>query len=139
MAVNTRTEYALRVLLELSQSDMLSAAKICEAQQLPKKYIEHLLAMLKNAGIVSSTAGSQGGYSLAKGPDQISFLDLLNAVGDRSYDTSCEIDSPRHCIGKACNLTNYFSELNDKIKEVFRTYSLADIKQTWKGENNETR
>jgi biotin operon repressor len=69
MAVNTRTEYALRALLEItdSQQDAVSAQKICEHQELPKKYIERLLGNLKAAGLIISSAGAKGGYVLAKG------------------------------------------------------------------------
>ena len=50
MAVNTRTEYALRALLEIADSsrEAVSAKKICQRQALPKKYIEHLLADLNS-------------------------------------------------------------------------------------------
>lgn len=132
MAVNTRTEYALRVLIELSDSGVLSAQKICDAQKLPKKYIEHLLSLLKSAGIVVSSAGSLGGYTLSKDPAQISFLDILNAVEDSSFDTSCDSDSARHCLGEGCTLTHFFLALNTKLQGIFGSYSLADVLKVWK-------
>jgi Rrf2 family protein len=140
MAVNTRTEYALRVLIELAEHGMLSAQKICDTQKLPKKYIEHLLAMLKTSNIVKSSAGSLGGYSLSRKPDEINFRDILSAVEDASFDTSCVPNSGRHCLGSGCKLSLFFHELNGKISEVLGAYSLSDIHKYFKeGHSDETR
>lgn len=138
MAVNTRTEYALRVLIELAHCDgeSISAQKICAAQNLPKKYIEHLLALLKNAGLVNSTAGSLGGYSLAKSAQGISFRDILEAVEDRSFQTSCITESPKHCLGKNCALIPFFSELEERLQDIFGSYSLHSIAGLWQKEQS---
>ncbi|MDD3534923.1 MAG: Rrf2 family transcriptional regulator [Candidatus Cloacimonetes bacterium] len=127
MALNTRTEYALRVLLELADGDMVSAQKICDRQQLPKKYIEHLLALLKNAGIVKSTAGSKGGYSLTRPAAEITFAQILKAVEDYSFSTSCLPDDKRFCVGKYCNLSRFFSKLNRQLEQLFGSYNLEMI------------
>jgi Rrf2 family protein len=131
MAVNTKTEYALRALIEIHDSGHISAQKICEAQNLPKKYIEHLLALLKAAEIVVSNPGSLGGYSLAKAPDQISFADVLNAVEDSSFSTACEDFNGEYCLGESCHLSPFFTELENKLQQVLRSYTLEDILKIW--------
>ena len=132
MAVNTKTEYALRVLLELSEAKQMSAQKMSDAQQLSKKYIEHLLSLLKSAGIVKSSIGSKGGYVLAKDLTDISFLDLLKAMEDNSFNAACDLDSQRSCMGEGCNLTVFFDILEHRLHEVFASYTLADVKRVWK-------
>lgn len=140
MAVNTKTEYALRVLIELAEHGLLSAQKVCDTQKLPKKYIEHLLAMLKSANIVQSAAGSQGGYSLTRKPEEISFADILKAVEDSSFDSSCVPENGRHCLGNGCKLSLFFHELNDRILDVLSNYSLADIHKYFiEGQKDESR
>lgn len=131
MAVNTKTGYALRALIEIAQQGQLSAQKICEAQGLPKKYIEHLLSLMKAAKLINSTAGIQGGYSLAKDPEEISFLSLLNAVGDESFDASCGKRLGNFCLGQDCALAPFFIELGDKMNKVFESYTLKDIINIW--------
>ncbi|MDD2596838.1 MAG: Rrf2 family transcriptional regulator [Candidatus Cloacimonetes bacterium] len=133
MAVNTKTEYALRVLLELSEAKQMSAQKMSDAQQLSKKYIEHLLSLLKSAGIVKSSIGSKGGYTLAKELEDISFMDLLDAMEDTSFSAACEAGTQRSCVGEGCNLTLFFAAMNSKLADVFRAFSLADAKRYWKG------
>ncbi len=131
MAVNTRTGYALRALLEIARQGKVSAQKICEAQGLPKKYIEHLLSLMKAAELINSSAGILGGYSLAKEADEITFLSLLNAVGDESYATSCGHGLGKYCHGPECALAPFFTEMEDKLNKVFESYTLKDILNIW--------
>ncbi len=135
MAVNTKTEYALRALLAIYSEGYISAQKICDEQKLPKKFIEHLLSLLKAAGLVKSTAGSAGGYELARDPLNISFQDLLKAVGDKSYATSCENRSLKYCLGDECSLSPFFSQLESQLDEIFQSHSLQDIINIWERKN----
>jgi Rrf2 family protein len=135
MAVNTRTEYALRALLEMLESTegAVSAQKISERQVLPKKYIEHLLHSLKSAGLIVSSAGSKGGYVLSRDPDSISLLDVMQAVDDRSLELSCSMDK-EFCLGQNCRLSPFFNELADRQRKLFSSYSLSRIEGIFSGE-----
>jgi len=127
MAVSTRIEYALRALLEIAEQGHISAQKICDAQNLPKKYVEHLLSQLKSSGIVQSTPGSLGGYSLSKDASAVSFFDVVNAVEDDSYNARCEVGDQRFCLGDECALSPFFTMLDNKLTEVLSSFSLEDI------------
>lgn len=136
MAVTTRSEYAIRALLEIASSntEAISAQRICENQGLPKKYIERLLGNLKNAGLISSSSGARGGYILAKPADQIKLLDILAAVEDSSLDPTCSNGSNRFCPKEQCELRGFFRELGGAINKLLAGYSLGDIHRQWKGE-----
>ncbi len=129
MSVNTRTEYALRALLEMQgyERDPVSAQKICDRQQLPKKYVEHLLSALKSAGLINSSAGSKGGYALSRPADAISLLDVMQAVEDSSLQMDCVMNKGEHCLGDGCRLSEFFSELSDQQKELFSSHNLKSI------------
>lgn len=131
MAVSTRIEYALRALIEIAMQGHVSAQKICDEQNLPKKYVEHLLSQLKNDGIIDSTPGSLGGYSLAKEATAISFHDVITAVEDSSFNARCEAGDQRYCLGEECTLAPFFTLLDNKLNEVLKSYSLADIIRIW--------
>lgn len=135
MAVNTRTEYALRALLEIADSpkEAVSAQKICDHQALPKKYIERLLGNLKAAGLIESCSGAKGGYNLAKPASQISLKQVLQAVEDDSLDPTCSAGSTRFCPGGDCALRAFFTKLGDEMTKMLSEYSLADIYGGWKG------
>ncbi|MDY0152844.1 MAG: Rrf2 family transcriptional regulator [Candidatus Cloacimonas sp.] len=136
MAVNTRTEYALRALLEIADSptEAVSAQKICDKQDLPKKYIERLLGNLKNAGLIISSAGSRGGYSLALPAGEISLMQVLAAVQDDSLDPTCNSASTRFCPKGNCPLSSFFSQLGGEVQKLLSTHTLESIYDTWKGE-----
>lgn len=137
MAVNTRTEYALRALLEIADNpqDAVSAQKICERQALPKKYIERLLSNLKTAGLVVSSSGAKGGYFLGREAKDITLQQVLQAVDDDSLDPTCNSSSSRFCPGGECALRGFFTQLGTELKQMLSNYTLAQIYDTWKGEN----
>lgn len=128
MAVNTRTEYALRALLEIHDNleGSISTQMICKLQQLPKKYVEHLLNSLKNAGLINSSAGSKGGYVLARPAEKISLYDIMEAVDDHSLELDCEMDK-QYCLGTKCGLKPVFKDLAAKQRKLFQTYTLDRI------------
>lgn len=136
MAVNTRTEYALRALLEMQRNgkEAISAQKICVNQQLPKKYVEHLLGALKSAGLITSSAGSRGGYVLACPARNISLYDVMKAVGDLTLELDCCMDK-QFCMGDKCVLSHIFSEIGQKQRLLFSSYTLDQIGKEYQRNN----
>ena len=129
MQISTRTEYALRALLEMLKMDgaPVSAQKICERQILPKKYIERLLGNLKNAGITESLSGVKGGYTLARKPERITLLQVMQAVEDHSWEMSCISNPPEHCVGRGCGLQNVWKDVYTKMQHILGGYDLLMI------------
>ena len=129
MAINTRTEYALRALVELAGCGdiALSAREICLRQELPKKYVEHLLAGLKAAEIISSSTGSKGGYVLSRPPQQINLAQIMTAVDDKSQDLNCYACKEIFCLGENCGLSEVFKELTEQLSAVLESYKLSDF------------
>ena len=97
MNISSRCDYALRAVVELArraQSDMpYTATAIAEEQNIPEKYLVHILLQLKRAGIVRSVRGAQGGYMLAQLPPAISLLDVVTAVEGPILEPLPGIDS----------------------------------------------
>jgi len=133
MSVNTRTEYALRALLEMywNSVEPVSAQKICDRQQLPKKYVEHLLSALRGAGLISSSAGSRGGYALTRAPEEISLLDVMRAVDDTSLHMDCLANKGEHCLGDSCRLSAFFMALAEDQKQLFASHSIKSIAEKY--------
>ena len=84
MNISSRCDYAVRAVVELARRARndapLTATAIAEEQNIPEKYLVHILLQLKRAGIVSSVRGAQGGYLLVQLPVAISLLDVVTAV-----------------------------------------------------------
>lgn len=58
----------------------MTATVIAEKQQIPDKYLVHILLQLKRVGIVRSVRGAQGGYLLARSAEGVTLLDIVTAV-----------------------------------------------------------
>jgi Rrf2 family protein len=83
MLFSTKAEYGIRLMVELGKtadSAPVSLSSVADAELLPLSYLEHLVAKLREAGLVSSTRGAHGGYQLARPPEEIEMLDVVQAL-----------------------------------------------------------
>lgn len=84
--LSQRTKYALKALMSLADEavredgDPLTIEEIARRSGTPKRFLEHILLELRNAGYISSRRGRAGGYVLIKEPKAISLSDLLRRV-----------------------------------------------------------
>jgi Rrf2 family protein len=85
MRVTAKVDYAVRAAILLADAAERSAGplkgdQIARAQQIPVKYLENILSELRQAGIVRSQRGAEGGYWLGKAADEVSLADIIRAV-----------------------------------------------------------
>ncbi|MBE9161215.1 MULTISPECIES: Rrf2 family transcriptional regulator [Microcoleaceae] len=89
LELSSRVEYALLALLELAsqhpKDSPLTVNEITASQEIPERYLDQILAVLRRASIVQSLRGAKGGYLLAKEPWQITLLEVFSTLegGDR--------------------------------------------------------
>jgi Rrf2 family cysteine metabolism transcriptional repressor len=84
--VSVKGEYALQAIFDLASqtgNEPVKIADIARRQQIPQKFLELILASLKQGGFVESRRGAEGGYLLAKRPDAITVGDVLRFVEGR--------------------------------------------------------
>ena len=81
MKISAKTDYACRALIELSlhwpKSDPKGITAIADNQNIPIKYLPHILIQLKSMGIVESVRGQHGGYLLVKAPKEIRLSEIV--------------------------------------------------------------
>jgi Rrf2 family transcriptional regulator, cysteine metabolism repressor len=89
MLFSTKAEYGVRLMVELGrragttapeEAGPVALAAVAEAEMLPLAYLEHLVAKLREAGLVTSVRGAHGGYRLAKPASEIAMLDVVEAL-----------------------------------------------------------
>lgn len=134
MPVNTKTEYAIRALIEMVVSDReaISARHICARQNLPKKYVEHLLSGLKQAELITSSSGSRGGYVLNRKAAEITLQMIMDAVDDHSMDPACGHNRDEYCLGSTCGLNGVFGQISGDMRKLFSAYTLKDFYESYK-------
>jgi Rrf2 family protein len=83
MRLTTKSRYGLRALFDIAYNCGTMPAQIQDIsrrQEISPRYLEQIFQSLTRAGILNSKRGPQGGYSLARKPDQITVLEILNAT-----------------------------------------------------------
>ena len=83
MLFSTKAEYGVRLMVALGRSEgsgPVALSTVAEAEMLPLSYLEHLVAKLRQAGLVTSVRGAHGGYLLAKPAGEIAMLDVVEAL-----------------------------------------------------------
>lgn len=83
MRVSTKSDYAVRALIEIASSGdagALSAEELGRRQEIPRGFLQSILADLRRADIVLSQRGPSGGWRLARPADQVSVADVIRAV-----------------------------------------------------------
>ena len=128
MKFNTKTRYGVRVVLELA----LNADKeggtlqkeIAETQDVSVKYLDHIIASLKKAGLITNMGGKKSGYVLAKKAGEISVYDVYAAFEDDLAIIDCLL-SEGECPRKgSCVMKDYWCELNDTIRNNMQSMNI---------------
>jgi len=81
--ISAKADYAVRAAVELAAASgekPVKAERIATAQDIPLNFLENILGELRHAGIVRSHRGAEGGFRLAKPPEQVTIADLIRAV-----------------------------------------------------------
>ena len=84
--ITQKMKYALKALLALADEaatgkpQALTIEAIAKRSGTPKRFLEHILLEVRNAGVIASTRGRSGGYSLIKQPAEISISELLRTI-----------------------------------------------------------
>ena len=100
MNISVKGEYALQAIFDLAAntgSEPVKIAEIARRQKIPQKFLELILASLKQGGFVESRRGAEGGYMLAKRAESISVGDVLHFVEGRQEERARlrkQTDSP---------------------------------------------
>ena len=89
MHFSVKGEYAVKAIFDLASQppgEPIKIAEIARRQQIPQKFLELILASLKQAGFVQSKRGAEGGYSLARPAETITVGNVLRFVDGRQND-----------------------------------------------------
>ncbi len=130
MRISTRGRYSTRLMLELAQrynEGPIFLKDISRAQDISLKYLSQLIMPLKIAGLVKSTRGAHGGYSLARSPEKISLKEIIEAVEGPIKLVDC-IDQEDFCDrDDDCITRKIWAEITNDISEKLNRITLKEI------------
>lgn len=133
LRLSLKTEYGLRALMELAAragGPPVPARTIAKGQGIPLRFLEHQLATLHKAGLVSSHRGAGGGCSLARPADEIKVGEIIEVLegpispmfclDPEEHDTNCP--QTHHC-----GLQELWMRLETAVRGVLEQTTLADL------------
>jgi Rrf2 family protein len=131
--ISQKARYALRALLYLAArggDEPVQIAEIAAAENLPRKFLEQILAELKKPGIVRSHRGRSGGYSLGRPARDISFADVLRVTdGPLALSPCVSVMAYRKCDDcfeeSVCAIRKALLAARDSTAEILESRNLA--------------
>jgi Rrf2 family protein len=127
MAISVKGEYALQAIFDLAlngRGEPVKIAEIARRQKIPQKFLELILAGLKQGGFVESRRGADGGYLLARTPEQINVGQVLQFVeGRRSQNTRRQ--KPESPFG------DMWRRVDEAVSGIVDHTTFADLVREW--------
>jgi len=132
MRLSTKGEYASRAMLELSlryEDGPLHSREISKAQEIPPRFLEQILLLLKRAGYLKSRKGQKGGYVLAKPPAEINVAEVIRVMDGPLAPIDCvSVMAHQTCpMEKTCGLRWLWKDVRDAVAEILEKTTFADL------------
>lgn len=136
--ITQKMKYALKALLALADEasqprpEALTIEAIARRSATPKRFLEHILLELRNAGYVAATRGRAGGYALIKPPAEISVSELLRLIDGPIAPLPClsrrAYQRCEDCTDEAtCRIRKVFAEVFWSYLVLIESLTLADM------------
>lgn len=131
MKISTKGRYALRMLLDLAEhrnDGFIALKEIAQRQNISKKYLEQIVPVLNKSDILRTNRGFQGGYQLAKAPEQYTVGEILRLTEGNLAPVSCLEHHPNECErSRDCVTLPVWEGLHRVINEYLDSITLQDL------------
>jgi len=128
--VSAKADYAVRAAVELATAGegvIVKGDQVAEAQSIPIKFLENILVDLRQAGIVNSRRGPEGGYWLARPAAEVTVADVMRAAEGPLASVRGEKPEDLGYAGSAEPLRDVWVALRAGLRDVLEHVTLADI------------
>src|SRR3954470_20081169 len=133
MNISVKGEYALQAIFDLASQrpgEPIRIADIARRQKIPQKFLELILASLKQAGFVESRRGAEGGYLLSRPPESLTVGEVLRYIeGPRGKSRSRR-------KGAVTPFSELWEQVDAAVGGVIDKTTFADVLRTWHEQQN---
>ncbi|HCA29467.1 MAG TPA: Rrf2 family transcriptional regulator [Ruminococcaceae bacterium] len=141
MKISSRGRYGLRMMVEIARhnpGDWVSIKDISIHQGVSVKYLEQIVTGLTKSGLLLSYRGSQGGYTLAKSPEQYTAGEILRAIEGNLAPVACLDSKTNHCDRRdICPTIHFWVGLHEVINKYVDSTTLKDLVDMGESQLNE--
>src|SRR5690349_20179254 len=118
---------AVTYLANTPAGEIVSNTTICNALQMPDRFVLQVMRLLVVAGIVKSTRGVYGGFQLAKPANKVTLLEIIEAV-DGPIDANRDVELPGMSNNIAATVENALSAIESDARKRLRAVTLASLR-----------
>jgi Rrf2 family protein len=128
--VSAKVDYALRAAVELAALEQdwpIKGERLAAGQEIPLRFMENILGELRQAGIIGSKRGAEGGYLLARPPAEISLAEVIRAVDGPLANIGGQRPDQLTYEGSATELREVWIAVRAALRSVLEQVTLADV------------
>ena len=133
LELSRKSDYALRAVIYLaglSPERYGRVGEIAKARSIPQAFLAQILPLLANRGVVRSQQGAHGGYTLARPPSEITFLEIIEAVEGPLRLNKCTGEQHDDCmLQETCEMHSVWSAAQKLTAEFLGNVTMADMLQ----------
>jgi Rrf2 family protein len=126
--ISQTVEYALRAVVHLASEAPAARTtdQVAKATRVPRAYLSKVLQSLRRAGLVHSQRGIGGGMTLTKSPEELTILEVVNAVEPIQRIRTCPLELAAHGV-HLCPLHRRLDNALELFEDAFRNTTLAEV------------
>ena len=136
MRTTAKVDYAVRAAIELarvhpvdgSRPTPITRQQIADAQDIPSKFLEHILADLRRGGLVASVRGTDGGYWLRRSPSEVSMADIIRAAEGPLADVRGQRPEMLDYPDELAVLQRAWIAVRANLRAVLERVTIADLR-----------
>jgi Rrf2 family protein len=128
MQITRQADYAVRAmvyLVQLGADRRAATSQIAQEKQIPPSFLAKIVSQLSVAGLLQTSRGAHGGVSLARPPEAISLLDVVEAIDGPILLNECVEDSGACVFGESCQIKPVWCDAQRELVERLKTTTFA--------------
>ncbi|HSQ27424.1 MAG TPA: Rrf2 family transcriptional regulator [Anaerolineales bacterium] len=130
MQITRQADYAVRAVLYLAQlgpEKKAATSQIAQEQQIPPSFLAKIVSQLSVAGLLQTSRGARGGVTLAKAPEEISLLEVVEAIDGPILLNECVASSGVCTFGDSCPMRPIWCDAQSVLVNRLRTTNFQEF------------
>jgi len=130
MQITRQADYAIRAVLyisKLGKGQRAATSHIAQEQRIPPSFLAKIISQLSIAGLLQTSRGARGGVMLAKAPDEITLLDVVESIDGPITLNECVNDENGCSFGDDCPLRPIWCDAQDELVKRLKTTNFAQF------------
>ena len=130
MQITRQADYAIRAVLYISKlgaSQRAATSQIAQEQHIPPSFLAKIISQLSIAGLLQTSRGARGGVTLARTPEDITLLDVVEAIDGPIALNECVNDQEACSFGDECPLRPIWCDAQDDLVKRLKSTNFAQF------------